>query len=320
MPPAGSTAAGKYGASLLSPDILVSICTHLNPRDRVALSAACRHFRKVVTSDDCWRSLLSPNLADHAEPLHDQAHRIGSASRTAPFRRRSDGAAITFVRAAKVCHPNLRSRAGDLRSDECIRVAVPPGNKSVAHLPQDSDANQYWVRFSSNEAPGQSVLKLRRVCWLSVVSELGSLPKGDHYVAFNFRVSTRRGLLSMPTFKLLCEVIDGSGHVRKSFVLDTGDGTSGFHITQLALHAVHLHEAASAPEFTMWTRVEIDVSLEAGDIVLMSVVNTTNDWKTGLELGCCEAVICSQKQFQTEWRAFTTADGGRTYDFVRSNR
>lgn len=311
------TAADRYGASYIPPDALILICKHLTPQDRVAFAAVCHRFRKVVVSDDCWRSLLSPIVADHAEPLHVQAQRIASAPETAPFRRRCDGAAITFYCADKVCRYGMRERACEFQGGERVRIAVTPGNLHVAHLPDGSNANEYWERCSSQSAPGLSVLRLRQVRWLRVVSELRSLPAGDHLVAFNFRISVP--IFLMPDFKLVCEIWDRGGRLRENIVFDTSDESIRHQVERIRiLQPLFADDSANEPRSSTWTRVEMAVSLEPGDVVVMSVVDTATNLKAGLEIGCCEAILCSEKKRKTEWQMFTTIDGGKTFNYEGS--
>lgn len=327
-------AADKYAASHIAPDALMSICKHLTPRDRVALAGVCQSLRKVVTSDDCWRSLLSHIVADHAEPLYIQARRIASAPETAPFRRRCDDAAVTFFCPTKFCHCPLRKTICDFGGYERVRIAVRPGSSHVAHLPHGEDANEYWERRSSQSAPGLSVLRLRQASSVSVVSELRCLPVGDHLVAFNFRRPwIHPTLRCVPNFMLVCDVRDSGARLRKSIVCDFRNGTNCHNLSvamanesgKLRMRKLLLDsndslddwpDVAIMPRFSMWTRVEMSVSLEPGDVVVMSFVDTATTSKPGLEIGCCEAIICSGKKRDEEWQMFTTIDGGKTLEYI----
>jgi F-box domain len=181
-PPTHSAASTETGAqaksrqlvSQLTPDAVFSIFTYLSPKDRFALASVCWHFREVVKSDTCWRTVLPPIVADHSEPLHTQAQQVRDASRTSPFRRIRDDAVVSFPSSLE-----MTAESGH------VRVSVPPGNDSGAHMPAGTEKNMYWSRYSSSS--GASILFLQLVCWLHVVTTFKHLPAGSHTLAWNVK-------------------------------------------------------------------------------------------------------------------------------------
>lgn len=309
---ANAFAPNKCSLLQLSQDIMVLICAHLPLRDRIGLSEVCRSLRDVVSSDEFWHTLISPKLADHAEALHTQAFKIRTMSLRTPFRRLLDGAAVSSS-----LNPALSS------TGLCLRISMFPGNAEVSLLREGSDCSQ-WTRHFSEDAPGLMALTLRAVCSFRVVTELRCLPKGAHILSCHLRYlgTTEKSEhpiwarpILPPLLKYTCVVTNDSGVVQKRIVLDASAPNA---FAKAHIRTIKLFPGQSAGG---WNRLEIDVTIEEGDTVTMSTTSTTEEWKTGVEFGCCEAIISDRHETCKDWRMYadeTTPTGVKFWNLIAS--
>jgi hypothetical protein len=302
--------------STCPPDALLRIFMHLAPRDLLTLSAVSRATRNAVRSDACWRALLPVGVVDEgvdgAESLYERAVQIARAPAHAPYCR-ADGARVSFT------------AEGDARGG-LVRVSVTPGNHAVAHMPSGCDANIYFERLSLPATlcgpAGPAVLLLRSVCWLDVQSSFCGLPPGGYTFSWNVRLNAdERGRSRIwrrrRALRFTAQVFSGDECARQ------------FHVDSCVLPA-HLPLASPGVstrssesifgvlERPPWTRLDLNVEVTKEDTkVLLSVGNTSNEWKFNMLFGGCDAVLRDRASQGDDvaggggqWRSYTIDEVG----------
>lgn len=177
----------------LPSDILVRVSHHLAARDVFNLAAVSTSTRHVATSDVCWRHHIDSAFIPAGFSAYEMAKGMGHhlVNGDGGILRPSGQGLVQFTHEGE-------SRPGS------VRVVIPPGNRTVAHLEEgqaDLDlgvpafqlGSANWVRFRDLETPGRNTLALRGVCWLDVQSEFKDLPPGKWVFSWHVRFRTEDG-------------------------------------------------------------------------------------------------------------------------------